>query len=585
MQKINNNQNNNIPAIIFADSLDSELGINNSNIFIPFYNNPLEFLLTYIDKSIINEVHIFTCDNNTNIKSIVDNFNKKKRKIAINILYCSEKCISYGDKIRSLYSMRVINTEFIIIKGNMITNMNINDEIDLYYKIKTANKDLILYKLFSKSNIFTSYNNSILYKKGTNKLLTFDKINNNTNYILKQNEKLSFEDLNDYEIRFDIIDTGISICSFDIFNYYIENFDYHSEQDDLIKDLLSSELHTDSVYFNILNKRYLTINIASIKNLNDLCKNLVRKNFGNYLHNKDNFTIENYNIYKYNNVKIGNNSVLRDFSYIDKDTIINNNCLITKTIINGINTIIEDNVTIFNSQLTNNINLKISKDIKLKNVIIFSCKDYVITEDIENTIIIINNIYSNIINEDIECIDNKTLKLDSDSEDEDLKVDYFVLINESVNKALENETRFEHLGIELSSIRMSENITSIQIVNAVMDIIFDIFLKNENNSIMNNIKSLSKWTKILSRFLISEQDFIDFINKIETFCNKNNDYKIHLFLQLLYQENILEDYHILDWEQRKLEENSEFGNYCLKLMEQFLDYLKEEDDDEEEEED
>ena len=51
---------------------------------------------------------------------------------------------------------------------------------------------------------------------------------------------------------YDLYDTQISICHSNVLKYYTENFDYHKERDEFLKDFLSSEITHEEVVLHEL---------------------------------------------------------------------------------------------------------------------------------------------------------------------------------------------------------------------------------------------------------------------------------------------------------------------------------------------
>ena len=43
---------------------------------------------------------------------------------------------SFGDSLRTVASMQVINDDFIIVRGDMISNINVHEALKMHYHIK-----------------------------------------------------------------------------------------------------------------------------------------------------------------------------------------------------------------------------------------------------------------------------------------------------------------------------------------------------------------------------------------------------------------------------------------------------------------
>lgn len=47
---------------------------------------------------------------------------------------------------------------------------------------------------------------------------------------------------NNIKIIYDYVDTGVAICTYEVLDQFMENFDYRIFNDDFVNDLLNSEI-------------------------------------------------------------------------------------------------------------------------------------------------------------------------------------------------------------------------------------------------------------------------------------------------------------------------------------------------------
>lgn len=80
--------------------------------------------------------------------------------------------------------------------------------------------------------------------------------------------RISFKYIEGMRLVLDLYDTQISVCKQNILNYYTENFDYHNERDEFMKDFLSSEITLEEIAFCEIHEGY----IRRVKNSWDLWK-------------------------------------------------------------------------------------------------------------------------------------------------------------------------------------------------------------------------------------------------------------------------------------------------------------------------
>ena len=50
-----------------------------------------------------------------------------------------------------------------------------------------------------------------------------------------------------YELRYDLVDAEVSICSRHVLNYFTDNYDYQELYDDFINQIQSSEIIDDRI--------------------------------------------------------------------------------------------------------------------------------------------------------------------------------------------------------------------------------------------------------------------------------------------------------------------------------------------------
>ena len=137
---------------------------------------------------------------------------------------------------------------------------------------------MILKKYTNSLNKITKHDNAIIaLDKNTNQILQYEDFNNSTSIDLNSNHIFYLENLNFlrskdlktnvYKIRYDLFDSLISICSVDVISHFNENFDYANIRNDLMKNIICSEIFNDKFYaFELGNEDY----ISTIRNTEGL---------------------------------------------------------------------------------------------------------------------------------------------------------------------------------------------------------------------------------------------------------------------------------------------------------------------------
>jgi len=112
---------------------------------VPILHYAIEFLL--MNK--VTEIFIATCTMRGQIDSFVKSMGYKGVKINIISL---ESCSNFGDALREINQMQTIKEEFLLVRGDIITNADIQSALKEHFKVKAEDKEkkLILTKLFVK---------------------------------------------------------------------------------------------------------------------------------------------------------------------------------------------------------------------------------------------------------------------------------------------------------------------------------------------------------------------------------------------------------------------------------------------------
>jgi translation initiation factor eIF-2B subunit epsilon len=364
-----------------------------------------------------------------------------------------------GDCLRKISKEKLINGDFILIRGLVITNLDLEKALNFHLKLKKEDPNRILTSILktykNDKDIKTKYDeNFLIYDKSNNKILQYEstydtgrvKLNENVKFKLKsvQLEKKDQYAANYYKIRTDLFDTFIDICTPELLDRFSENFDYQNIRDHIYKNLINSEIYTDTFYLYEMSKdEYVGIikNVETYHKVNNEILNrwahpVVLEHISVPSSLNINYKVMNMNIYTDYNVKIDSKSRLISSIALAKGCIIEENAEISNSII-GKETTIDQSCLIKNSIIYNSSIIK--KNSKIINSIIgnkctidsdLTIIDCVIGDDVH---LKVNQegvrIYVNKELDDSECYDDE-----GSNEDNLVKVD-----NETFLRNLEDK--------------------------------------------------------------------------------------------------------------------------------------------------
>ena len=143
----------------------------------------------------------------------------------------SSSCLTQGDALREIDSMNVIRSDpFIVINGDVISNMNLSKAIAFHKEKRSTNPNAIMtvvMKEVTKHSGLRPIPDDLVVAldSNTSQLVLFD---NNISASEVNLPKEVIFDHNSIDIRTDLLDCQIDICSPELLLQFSDNFDYQN---------------------------------------------------------------------------------------------------------------------------------------------------------------------------------------------------------------------------------------------------------------------------------------------------------------------------------------------------------------------
>lgn len=126
----------------------------------------MDYILRSLMTPKINEIFILTSKHRKEIEEHLQNY-----RLTATVIQ-ADKCFSFGDCLREINSRRVLKEDFLLIKGSCVPKLNLNAIFDSFEAIKTANRDVIMLKVFTSGSTLSE-----VRREGDNPLVVLDKDN------------------------------------------------------------------------------------------------------------------------------------------------------------------------------------------------------------------------------------------------------------------------------------------------------------------------------------------------------------------------------------------------------------------------
>jgi translation initiation factor eIF-2B subunit epsilon len=391
-----------LQAILLADSFNQTfrpVSLETPKVLLPLVNIPMiNYTIEFLASNGVEEIIIFSVWLGNVIEEYISSskwISSLSSSLSIRCI-TSSNCQSAGDALRELDSLGIVRSDpFILISGDVISNMNLKKAIDFHKMKRKQDANNIMTCTFKRISSSTSPSPSPSSSKSlfddlilglhptSNQILFYEDL------LTKNDISFSFELLssnNCNEITFstnNLVDCNIDICSQELLLQFSDNFDYQDIRSDFIRNEVTNFALGKHLYSYFLSSSEYAARIKDPYSYHNISRDIVTRwvypfvpdsslfsSFDEYSsgsgggggmmmslsqHHHHSSKIKQQFVYKSNeNVKISRTANIKEEVVIGKGTSVGNNSTISHTIL-GKDNKIGNSVNIVNSHIWNNV--------------------------------------------------------------------------------------------------------------------------------------------------------------------------------------------------------------------------------------
>jgi len=245
-----------LQAVVIADSFNVRflpLTHDRPRTLLPLVNVPLlEYTLEFLLAADVQYAIIFCCAHADKIKSYIQSSKWASPSVGMEVCtIVSDSCMSLGDALRDLEAKSIIRSDFVLVHGDLVANVKLASVFEEHKQRRTSSKGAIMTLLYNEAPPKHATRRAedefiVALNSHSKRIIGYHRIKNLKNKFVLNRE--SFEKCASIQIRHDLLDCHISICSPAVLQLMADNFDFETT-DDLIKGILVNEEVQDvSVY-------------------------------------------------------------------------------------------------------------------------------------------------------------------------------------------------------------------------------------------------------------------------------------------------------------------------------------------------
>lgn len=369
--KKENVQDDRFQAIVLTDSFEPRfmpLTAKKPRCLLPLANVPLiEYTLEFLSRTGVNEVLLMCSSHADQIQKYIEEskWNSKSSPFSINTIMSLESR-SVGDAMRDLDNRGLISGDFLLISGDVVTNIDFTKVMNLHKQKRQQDKNHIITMVLTPASPLHRARTHVepaafILDKKTNRCLFYQQIPAVDGP--KTSINIDPELLEDVEdeivVRNDLIDCHIDICTPHVPQIFQENFDYQYLRSDFVKGVSTSDLVKKSIYAYILEETSeYAARVESLATYDAISQDVLARWAyplvpDSNLYGNNSYTYESNHIYKEDKVILAQSCKIGICTAIGANTVVGARSSIKKSVI-GKNCKIGKNVKITNAYVWDN---------------------------------------------------------------------------------------------------------------------------------------------------------------------------------------------------------------------------------------
>uniref|UniRef100_A0A8C2B8X5 Translation initiation factor eIF2B subunit epsilon n=1 Tax=Cyprinus carpio TaxID=7962 RepID=A0A8C2B8X5_CYPCA len=581
-----------LQAVLVADSFNRRffpISKDQPRALLPLANvSMIDYTLEFLTSTGVQETFVFCCWMSSKIK---EHLQKSKwcRPTSPNVVHVitSDLYRSLGDVLRDVDAKALVRSDFLLVYGDVVSNIDVSQALQEHKQRRKMEKNVsVMTMIFKESppghKTRCEDDDIIVAMDGKSKrILHYQRAQALKKLHFPMNIFHSGSD--EFEIRFDLLDCHISICSPQVAELFTDNFDYQTKNDFVRGLLVNEEILGNQIHMHVTRDGY-GARVSNLLMYDTVSSDMIRRwiypitpeaNFADQ--EGQSCTHSRHNVYREPGVSLGHGSQMEENVLIGRNTVIGANCTISNTVI-GANCVIGDNVTLDRAYIWNRVH--IANDVKVKQSVI--CDNVEVKHGVvlnEQCVLA----YNVVVGPDITLQEGTVLSMhhpdeeDDEDEDEFLSDDdvgyskdktkqkgscssYFIMLfqNEvhgTLQRGLDENISCDNLVLEINSLKYAYNISLKEVMQILIRVVLEFPFQQQGAQISTAQYSshllplLKKWAPVFKNYVKRPQDQMDCLASMEEVFLERETHWAALVkvLMSVYQLEILEEEGIMRW--------------------------------------
>ncbi|XP_045204688.2 translation initiation factor eIF-2B subunit epsilon-like [Mercenaria mercenaria] len=377
-----------VQAVVFADSFNTNfapISADKPRALFPVANTALlDYTLEFLCSGGVQEIFVLCCHHAGLVKQHLQNSRWNEKSSPCNVVpIVSEGCMSMGDALRDIDAKSLIRSDFILIYGDVVSNIKLQPIMEEHKKRHEKDKSAIMTMVFRQAppgHTTRSAQDDVILAidNQTQNVIHYQKVGETGNRRFQFPLEVMTEH-KDVQIRYDLLDANISICSPQVPQLFTDNFDYETRDSFVRGILINEEIMGNTIQMHVVKDAYAA-RISNLQMYDAVSQDILNRwTFpfvpdSCYRHNKDSISYGRHNVYMSKNVTLARECKIEENVLLGNGSSVGSHTVISHSVI-GRNCQIGKNVTIKGSYLWDGVtvedNCKIDTSLICDNVTVY----------------------------------------------------------------------------------------------------------------------------------------------------------------------------------------------------------------------
>ncbi|KAJ7098016.1 nucleotide-diphospho-sugar transferase [Mycena belliarum] len=276
-----------LQAVILADSFDKRfrpLTTRKPRCLLPVCNAPLlDWTFESLALAGVQEIFVICRSHAEQVKTAIreSKWSRPGSGIKIVPVMTAKETFSAGDAMRDVYTRGLVTSDFVLVMGDLVSNIRIDEVVRVHKERRRTNKDAIMTMVVKESGAMhrtraQGDSSVFVLDAETSECLHYEPVSACPPTTMTRIPREVLEAHPEIDIRNDLIDCSIDVCSVEVPSLFQDNFDYEDIRRDFLHGVLTSDLLMKNIYCYVAQDGYAA-RVKDTKSYDSVSKDILSR--------------------------------------------------------------------------------------------------------------------------------------------------------------------------------------------------------------------------------------------------------------------------------------------------------------------